>query len=76
MGLLVQFSDPAQPDVELRRAAVHSMANLCLRCIQALTGGEVDAFDDVRLTTQTAGLLCARNSKCGTCKLHMHTFEI
>uniref|UniRef100_A0A8C2UA23 HEAT repeat-containing protein 6 n=1 Tax=Coturnix japonica TaxID=93934 RepID=A0A8C2UA23_COTJA len=30
MGLLVQFSDPAQPDVELRRAAVHSMANLCL----------------------------------------------
>ncbi|XP_074870225.1 HEAT repeat-containing protein 6 [Carettochelys insculpta] len=29
-GLLVQFSDPAQPDVELRRAAVHSMANLCL----------------------------------------------
>ncbi|XP_031447325.1 HEAT repeat-containing protein 6 isoform X2 [Phasianus colchicus] len=29
-GLLVQFSDPAQSDVELRRAAVHSMANLCL----------------------------------------------
>ncbi|XP_067394180.1 HEAT repeat-containing protein 6 [Emydura macquarii macquarii] len=29
-GLLVQFSDPAQPDMELRRAAVHSMANLCL----------------------------------------------
>uniref|UniRef100_A0A8C4YGD4 HEAT repeat-containing protein 6 n=1 Tax=Gopherus evgoodei TaxID=1825980 RepID=A0A8C4YGD4_9SAUR len=29
-GLLVQFSDLAQPDVELRRAAVHSMANLCL----------------------------------------------
>ncbi|XP_010163991.1 HEAT repeat-containing protein 6 [Antrostomus carolinensis] len=29
-GLLVQFSDPAQPDVELRRAAVRSMANLCL----------------------------------------------
>ncbi|KAM7139785.1 HEAT repeat-containing protein 6 isoform 2-T2 [Macrochelys suwanniensis] len=29
-GLLVQFSDPAQTDVELRRAAVHSMANLCL----------------------------------------------
>uniref|UniRef100_A0A8C3DWL3 HEAT repeat containing 6 n=1 Tax=Corvus moneduloides TaxID=1196302 RepID=A0A8C3DWL3_CORMO len=29
-GLLLQFSDPAQPDVELRRAAVRSMANLCL----------------------------------------------
>ncbi|KFV54255.1 HEAT repeat-containing protein 6, partial [Gavia stellata] len=29
-GLLVQFSDSAQPDVELRRAAVRSMANLCL----------------------------------------------
>ncbi|XP_009981687.1 PREDICTED: HEAT repeat-containing protein 6 [Tauraco erythrolophus] len=29
-GLLVQFSDPAQPDVELRRAAVRGMANLCL----------------------------------------------
>ncbi|NXL55857.1 HEAT6 protein, partial [Chordeiles acutipennis] len=29
-GLLVQFSDAAQPDVELRRAAVRSMANLCL----------------------------------------------
>ncbi|NXL92525.1 HEAT6 protein, partial [Alectura lathami] len=29
-GLLVQFSDPSQPDVELRRAAVLSMANLCL----------------------------------------------
>ncbi|NXG19813.1 HEAT6 protein, partial [Grallaria varia] len=29
-GLLVQFSEPAQPDVELRRAAVRSMANLCL----------------------------------------------
>ncbi|KFQ12264.1 HEAT repeat-containing protein 6, partial [Leptosomus discolor] len=29
-GLLVQFSDSSQPDVELRRAAVHSMANLCL----------------------------------------------
>ncbi|XP_053131596.1 HEAT repeat-containing protein 6 [Hemicordylus capensis] len=29
-GLLVQFSSPAQTDVELRRAAVHGMANLCL----------------------------------------------
>ncbi|NXT14556.1 HEAT6 protein, partial [Prunella fulvescens] len=29
-GLLLPFSDPAQPDVELRRAAVRSMANLCL----------------------------------------------
>ncbi|XP_038013993.1 HEAT repeat-containing protein 6 isoform X2 [Motacilla alba alba] len=29
-GLLLQFSDPGQPDVELRRAAVRSMANLCL----------------------------------------------
>ncbi|KFQ91507.1 HEAT repeat-containing protein 6, partial [Nipponia nippon] len=29
-GLLVQFSDSAQPDMELRRAAVRSMANLCL----------------------------------------------
>uniref|UniRef100_A0A8C5U4M8 HEAT repeat-containing protein 6 n=1 Tax=Malurus cyaneus samueli TaxID=2593467 RepID=A0A8C5U4M8_9PASS len=29
-GLLLQFSDPAHPDVELRRAAVRSMANLCL----------------------------------------------
>ncbi|XP_008489469.2 HEAT repeat-containing protein 6 [Calypte anna] len=29
-GLLVQLSDSAQPDVELRRAAVRSMANLCL----------------------------------------------
>uniref|UniRef100_A0A8V5HIS3 Uncharacterized protein n=1 Tax=Melopsittacus undulatus TaxID=13146 RepID=A0A8V5HIS3_MELUD len=29
-GLLVQLSDAAQPDVELRRAAVRSMANLCL----------------------------------------------
>ncbi|XP_062363094.1 HEAT repeat-containing protein 6 [Cinclus cinclus] len=29
-GLLLHFSDPGQPDVELRRAAVRSMANLCL----------------------------------------------
>ncbi|NWU95146.1 HEAT6 protein, partial [Upupa epops] len=29
-GLLVQFSGCSQPDVELRRAAVRSMANLCL----------------------------------------------
>uniref|UniRef100_A0A8B9GH49 HEAT repeat-containing protein 6 n=1 Tax=Amazona collaria TaxID=241587 RepID=A0A8B9GH49_9PSIT len=29
-GLLVQLSDAAQPNVELRRAAVRSMANLCL----------------------------------------------
>ncbi|NWR78086.1 HEAT6 protein, partial [Centropus unirufus] len=29
-GLLLQFNDTAQPDVELRRAAVRSMANLCL----------------------------------------------
>ncbi|KFV75485.1 HEAT repeat-containing protein 6, partial [Struthio camelus australis] len=29
-GLLLQFSDSAQPDVELRRAAIRSMANLCL----------------------------------------------
>ncbi|KAK1197545.1 HEAT6 protein, partial [Pygoscelis papua] len=29
-GLLVEFSDSTQPDVELRRAAVRSMANLCL----------------------------------------------
>ncbi|NXO69568.1 HEAT6 protein, partial [Phainopepla nitens] len=29
-GLLLLFSDPGQPDVELRRAAVRSMANLCL----------------------------------------------
>ncbi|XP_066492279.1 HEAT repeat-containing protein 6 [Tiliqua scincoides] len=29
-GLLVQFSSPAQTDIELKRAAVHSMANLCL----------------------------------------------
>ncbi|NXU79925.1 HEAT6 protein, partial [Oreotrochilus melanogaster] len=29
-GLLVQLSDSAQPDAELRRAAVRSMANLCL----------------------------------------------
>ncbi|KAM6242298.1 HEAT repeat-containing protein 6 isoform 1-T1 [Porphyrio hochstetteri] len=28
-GLLVQFSDAAQPDVELRRTAVRGMANLC-----------------------------------------------
>ncbi|NXU56230.1 HEAT6 protein, partial [Turnix velox] len=28
-GLLVQFSDSAQPDVELRRAALRGMANLC-----------------------------------------------
>ncbi|XP_009068831.1 PREDICTED: HEAT repeat-containing protein 6, partial [Acanthisitta chloris] len=29
-GLLVRLSDSAQPDVELRRAAVRGMANLCL----------------------------------------------
>uniref|UniRef100_A0A8C3D1D2 HEAT repeat-containing protein 6 n=1 Tax=Cairina moschata TaxID=8855 RepID=A0A8C3D1D2_CAIMO len=29
-GLLVQFSDSAQPNMELRTAALHSMANLCL----------------------------------------------
>ncbi|XP_077168678.1 HEAT repeat-containing protein 6 isoform X2 [Paroedura picta] len=29
-GLLIQLSRPTQPDVELKRAAVHSMANLCL----------------------------------------------
>ncbi|KAJ7308893.1 hypothetical protein JRQ81_008168 [Phrynocephalus forsythii] len=29
-GLLVQLSSPAQTDMELKRAAVHSMANLCL----------------------------------------------
>ncbi|XP_060114968.1 HEAT repeat-containing protein 6 [Heteronotia binoei] len=29
-GLLVQFSSSAQPDTELKRAAVHCVANLCL----------------------------------------------
>ncbi|XP_015282207.1 PREDICTED: HEAT repeat-containing protein 6 [Gekko japonicus] len=29
-GLLVQFSSASQPDAELKRAAVHSLANLCL----------------------------------------------
>ncbi|KAG7484798.1 hypothetical protein MATL_G00054150 [Megalops atlanticus] len=29
-GLLLRYSSPSQPDVELRRAAVHCMANLCL----------------------------------------------
>ncbi|KAG9351606.1 hypothetical protein JZ751_022857 [Albula glossodonta] len=29
-GVLLQYSSPSQPDVELRRAAVHCMANLCL----------------------------------------------
>ncbi|XP_054857707.1 HEAT repeat-containing protein 6 [Eublepharis macularius] len=29
-GLLVQFSSPAQTDIELKRAAVNSLANLCL----------------------------------------------
>ncbi|KAL8199194.1 UNVERIFIED_CONTAM: HEAT repeat-containing protein 6 [Gekko kuhli] len=29
-GLLVQLSSPSQPDTELERAAVHSLANLCL----------------------------------------------
>nr|XP_033778357.1 HEAT repeat-containing protein 6 isoform X2 [Geotrypetes seraphini] len=29
-GILVQFSAPTQPDPDLWRAAVHSMANLCL----------------------------------------------
>ncbi|MGH0181857.1 UNVERIFIED_CONTAM: hypothetical protein FKN15_013068 [Acipenser sinensis] len=29
-GILLRYSDPCQPDVELRRGAVHCMANLCL----------------------------------------------
>ncbi|XP_069040260.1 HEAT repeat-containing protein 6 isoform X2 [Lepisosteus oculatus] len=29
-GILLLYSDPRQPDVELRRAAIHCMANLCL----------------------------------------------
>lgn len=56
-GLLVQFSDAAQPDVELRRAAVRSMANLCLRCVQAFWDIRVDALGDVHLTAWRAGLL-------------------
>uniref|UniRef100_A0A670YWX5 HEAT repeat-containing protein 6 n=1 Tax=Pseudonaja textilis TaxID=8673 RepID=A0A670YWX5_PSETE len=29
-GLLIQFSSPAETDLEKKRAAIHSMANLCL----------------------------------------------
>nr|XP_055036304.1 HEAT repeat-containing protein 6 [Misgurnus anguillicaudatus] len=29
-GVLVSYSDPVQPDIELRRSAVHCIANLCL----------------------------------------------
>lgn len=29
-GVLVRYSDPVQPDIELRRSAVHCIANLCL----------------------------------------------
>lgn len=54
-GLLVQFSDSAQPNMELRTAALHSMANLCLRCVPAFAGGGVDALEDVYLTARAAG---------------------
>lgn len=30
-GILVSYGDPSQPDIELRRSAVHCTANLCLR---------------------------------------------
>ncbi|XP_051960430.1 HEAT repeat-containing protein 6 [Xyrauchen texanus] len=29
-GILVRYGDPNQPDIELRRSAVHCLANLCL----------------------------------------------
>ncbi|XP_067231786.1 HEAT repeat-containing protein 6 [Chanodichthys erythropterus] len=29
-GILVSYGDPGQPDIELRRSAVHCIANLCL----------------------------------------------
>ncbi|XP_030637868.1 HEAT repeat-containing protein 6 [Chanos chanos] len=29
-GILVRYSDPSQPDIELRHSSVHCMANLCL----------------------------------------------
>uniref|UniRef100_A0A8C1HDI4 HEAT repeat-containing protein 6 n=1 Tax=Cyprinus carpio carpio TaxID=630221 RepID=A0A8C1HDI4_CYPCA len=29
-GILVNYGDPSQPDIELRRSAVHCLANLCL----------------------------------------------
>ncbi|XP_043077766.1 HEAT repeat-containing protein 6 isoform X2 [Puntigrus tetrazona] len=29
-GILVSYGDPSQPDIELRRSAVHCIANLCL----------------------------------------------
>lgn len=33
----MKLSDSAQPDPEVRRAAVHCMANLCLRYVDPLT---------------------------------------
>uniref|UniRef100_A0A672T420 HEAT repeat-containing protein 6 n=1 Tax=Sinocyclocheilus grahami TaxID=75366 RepID=A0A672T420_SINGR len=29
-GILVNYGDPSQPDIEIRRSAVHCLANLCL----------------------------------------------
>ena len=34
-GLLMRLSDLAQSDPEVRRAAVHCMANLCLRYVDS-----------------------------------------
>lgn len=35
-GLLMKLSDLAQSDPEVRRAAVHCMANLCLRYVDSV----------------------------------------
>lgn len=45
----MQFSDCTQPDVELRRAAVRGMANLCLGCVPAGSDGGVGALEGVNL---------------------------
>lgn len=38
----MQLSDSAQPDPEARRAAVHCMANLCLRYVTPATSPGCD----------------------------------
>ncbi|XP_069827594.1 HEAT repeat-containing protein 6 [Dendropsophus ebraccatus] len=58
-GILVQLSDPAKSDPELLRAAVHSMANLCL-CVP----GEPYLEEPYRMTCFKIFLAVLQASRC------------
>uniref|UniRef100_UPI00398F50B1 HEAT repeat-containing protein 6 n=1 Tax=Pristiophorus japonicus TaxID=55135 RepID=UPI00398F50B1 len=57
-GILLQLSAPTQPDVDLRRAAVHCMANLCL-CVP----GQLYLEEQYKAVSLQTFLIVMKNTK-------------